>query len=78
MSFGAGNLPGREWMIKDAKGRKYSYDSIEEAREELADFGEGATLWTREFYRVMFITKSVLGSQQIDPAPVDAEQRSAS
>ncbi|WRZ95558.1 hypothetical protein OHB54_45095 [Streptomyces sp. NBC_01007] len=37
MAMGLAGLPGREWMIRDSKGRKYSYDSEEEeeALEEL-------------------------------------------
>jgi hypothetical protein len=68
MAMGLAGLPSREWMIKDAKGRKYSYDSEEEAFEELPEHGEGATVWTREVYRVMFVTKSIDGWKQI-PSP---------
>lgn len=64
MAMGA-SLPGREWMIKDAKGRKYSYDSEEEAFRELSDFGEGATVWTRDVYRVLFFTRSMEGWKQV-------------
>ncbi|MFJ7949760.1 hypothetical protein ACIQ6K_40230 [Streptomyces sp. NPDC096354] len=63
--MGLTGLPGREWMIQDAKGRKYSYDSEEEACEELPEHGEGATVWTREVYRVLFITRSVDGWQRV-------------
>lgn len=55
-------------MIKDAKGRKYSFDSEEEAFEELHEYGEGATVWTREVYRVLFATRSIDGWKQI-PSP---------
>ncbi|MFD7941521.1 hypothetical protein [Streptomyces sp. NPDC059744] len=48
MAMGLAGLPGRGWMIRDSKGRKYSYDSEEEAFEELPEHGEGATVWTRE------------------------------
>lgn len=65
MAMGLAGLPGREWMIKDAKGRKYNYDSEEEAFEELPEYGEGATVWTREVYRVMFVTKSTDGWKQL-------------
>ncbi|MFJ9346474.1 hypothetical protein [Streptomyces sp. NPDC101237] len=65
MAMGLAGLPGREWMVKDAKGRKYSFDSQEEAFDELHEFGEGATVWTREVYRVLFVTKSVDGWQQV-------------
>ncbi|HET6360211.1 hypothetical protein [Streptomyces sp.] len=57
-------------MIRNAKGRKFSYDSAAEAFEELHEYGEGATVWTREVYRGMFITRSVDGWQQISP-PTD-------
>ncbi|MFE5037844.1 hypothetical protein [Streptomyces sp. NPDC056683] len=55
VAMGAAGLTGREWVIKDAKGRKYSFDSKEEAFQELPDCGEGATVWTREVYRILFI-----------------------
>ncbi|MET7794802.1 hypothetical protein ABZV25_13640 [Micrococcus luteus] len=62
---GLAGVPGREWIIRDAKGRKYSYDSEEEAFESLPEHGEGATVWTRDVYRVLFITRSVGGWKQI-------------
>ncbi|MFG2119683.1 hypothetical protein [Streptomyces sp. NPDC048710] len=62
---GLAGLPGREWMIRDAKGRKHSYDSEAEAFEALPEHGEGATVWTRDVYRVLFITRSVEGWQQV-------------
>ncbi len=65
MAMGLAGLPGREWMIKDAKGRKYSYDSQEEAFGELHEYGEGATVWTREVHRVLFMTKSIDGWKQV-------------
>ncbi|WP_326775946.1 hypothetical protein [Streptomyces sp. NBC_01445] len=65
MAMGLAGLPGREWMIRDSKGRKYSYDSEEEALEELPEHGEGATVWTREVYRLLFVTRSVDGWQQV-------------
>ncbi|WP_405969097.1 hypothetical protein OG496_00800 [Streptomyces sp. NBC_00988] len=68
MAMGLAGLPSREWMIKDAKDRKYSYDSEEEAFEELPEYGAGATVWTREVYRVLFVTKSIDGWKQIPSA----------
>ncbi|MEZ0065882.1 hypothetical protein ABIA32_001891 [Streptacidiphilus sp. MAP12-20] len=68
MSMGLAGLPGGEWMIKDAKGRKYSYDSEHEALTELAEYGEGASIWTRDVYRFVFITRSLRGWQQIHPS----------
>ncbi|MGW0966553.1 hypothetical protein [Streptomyces sp. NPDC002516] len=68
--MGAAGMPGREFMIKDAKGRKYSFDSEQEAFEELPEYGEGATVWTREVYRVLFMTKSVDGWKHV-PSPRD-------
>ncbi|MFE2533605.1 hypothetical protein [Streptomyces sp. NPDC059371] len=63
--MGLAGVPGREWMIRDAKGRKFSYDSQEEAFEELHEYGEGAGVWTRDVYRVLFMTKSVDGWKQV-------------
>lgn len=68
MAMGLAGTPSREWMIRNAKGRKYQYDSAEEAFAELAEHGEGATVWTRDVYRVLFITRSVDGWKQVsDP-----------
>ncbi|MFF3559593.1 hypothetical protein ACFYXS_06090 [Streptomyces sp. NPDC002574] len=65
MAMGLAGLPDREWMITDAKGRKYNYDSEEEAFEELPEYGDGATVWTREVYRALFVTKSIDGWKQV-------------
>ncbi|GHI07718.1 hypothetical protein AQI88_25710 [Streptomyces cellostaticus] len=62
---GLAGVPGGEWMVRDAKGRKYSFDSEEEAFEALPEYGEGATVWTRDVYRVLFFTRSVDGWQQV-------------
>ncbi|MER5877621.1 hypothetical protein ABT119_17045 [Streptomyces sp. NPDC001910] len=70
MVMGLAGLPGKEWMIRDVKGRKHCYDSEREALEELSEYGEGATVWTREVYRMLFVTRSVDGWQQV-PAPRD-------
>ncbi len=61
MAMGVAGLPGREWMIKDARGRKYIFDSEEEAFGELSMYGEGATVWTRDVYRFLFFTRSIDG-----------------
>ncbi|WP_328672469.1 hypothetical protein [Streptomyces sp. NBC_00328] len=71
MAMGLAGLPGSEWMIKDAKGRKFSYDSQDEAFEELHEYGEGATVWTREVYRVLFMTKSIDGWKQVAAPQTD-------
>lgn len=65
MAIGATGLPGREWMVKDATGRKYSFDSEDDAFAELAKYGEGATVWTREVYRILFFTRSADGWHQV-------------
>ncbi|MFF5019811.1 hypothetical protein [Streptomyces sp. NPDC001165] len=62
---GLAGVPGREWMIRDAKGRKYSYDLEEEAIEALPEYGAGAAVWTRAVCRVLFFTRSVDGWQQV-------------
>ncbi|MFD9323896.1 hypothetical protein ACFWDQ_40775 [Streptomyces sp. NPDC060053] len=68
MAMGLAGLPGRERMIKDAMGRKFSFDSAEEAFEELHEYGEGATVWSREVHRALFVTKSIDGWKQVpDP-----------
>ncbi|MFF3114658.1 hypothetical protein ACFVSN_36420 [Kitasatospora sp. NPDC057904] len=68
--MGLESMPGVEWKIMDAKGRNYSYDSEEEALEELHEYGPGASVWRREVYRVtIFFTRSVNGWQQVHPVP---------
>jgi hypothetical protein len=64
--MGASGLPGREWMVRDANGRKYSFDSEDEAFAELAGYGAGATVWTREVYRIMLFTRSAEGWHQVE------------
>ncbi|MFG2949457.1 hypothetical protein [Streptomyces adustus] len=32
---------------------------------ELYEYGEGATVWTREVYRALFVTKSIEGWKQV-------------
>ncbi|WP_406210067.1 hypothetical protein OH807_39960 [Kitasatospora sp. NBC_01560] len=63
-------MPGVEWKIVDARGKSFSYDSEEEALEELHEYGPTASIWRREVYRVtLFVTKSVKGWQLVHPAP---------
>lgn len=57
----------REWIIRNAKGRKFVYESAEEAFEELHEYGEGAVVLTREVYRGLFRTKPVTDWQQVTP-----------
>ncbi|MBY8876302.1 hypothetical protein [Actinacidiphila acidipaludis] len=66
MAMNATSTTGTEWMIKDAKGRKYSFDSSEEAFAELEEYGEGATVWTRDVYRIFFFTRSAEGWRQVE------------
>ena len=56
----------REWIIRNAKGKKFVYDSAEEAFEELAEYGEGAAVFTRRVYRAMFRTKPIEEWQKLD------------
>jgi hypothetical protein len=53
-------------MVKDANGRKHSFDSEGDAFAELAEYGEGATVWTREVYRILFFTRSADGWRQVE------------
>lgn len=68
--MGLESMPSVEWKIVNRKGTSYAYDSEEEALEELADYGEGASVWMRKVYRVtLFVTKSLDGWQQVHPQP---------
>lgn len=66
MAMNAASNTGTEWMVKDAKGRTYSFDSETEAFAELGEYGEGATVWTRDVYRILFFTRSAEGWRQVD------------
>ncbi len=60
----------REWIIRNAKGRRFVYESAEEAFEELHECREGAIVLTREVYRGMFRAKPVTAWQEVAlPAP---------
>ncbi|MET9641449.1 hypothetical protein ABZY83_34420 [Streptomyces virginiae] len=62
----------REWIIRNAKGRKFVYESAEEAFEELHEYGEGAVVLTRLVYRGMFRTKPVTDWQEVPPSAGDS------
>ncbi|MER6202842.1 hypothetical protein ABT234_36410 [Streptomyces sp. NPDC001586] len=66
----------REWIIRNAKGRKFVYESAEEAFEELHEYGEGAVVLTREVYRGMFRTKPVTDWQEVAPPVSDSDTES--
>ncbi|MFD3436861.1 hypothetical protein ACFWU3_05065 [Streptomyces sp. NPDC058685] len=57
----------REWVIRNATGRKFVYESAEQAFEELHEYGEGVTVGTREVYRGMFRTKPGTDWQPVSP-----------
>ncbi|MFI8501226.1 hypothetical protein ACIGFK_22425 [Streptomyces sp. NPDC085524] len=63
----------REWIIRNAKGRKFVYESAEEAFEELHEYGEGAVVLTRQVYRGMFRTKPVTDWQEVAPPAADPD-----
>ncbi|MFJ6798087.1 hypothetical protein [Streptomyces sp. NPDC091268] len=56
---GIGVAADREWVIRNAKGKKFVYDSAAEAFEELHEYGDGAVVLTRLVYRGLFRTKPV-------------------
>ncbi|MGW5869095.1 hypothetical protein ACWFRJ_43995 [Streptomyces sp. NPDC055239] len=63
---GIGVAADREWIIKNAKGKKFAYDSADEAFEELEEYGEGAVVLTRLVYRGMFRTKPAEDWQPVE------------
>ncbi|MFD9592218.1 hypothetical protein ACFWA9_05590 [Kitasatospora sp. NPDC059973] len=55
-----------EWKIRTAKGREYVFDSEQEAREALPEYGDGSTVWKRKVYRgIADVTMSPEGWTQI-------------
>ncbi|MCX5206755.1 hypothetical protein OG897_35790 [Streptomyces sp. NBC_00237] len=65
----------REWVIQNAKGKQFSYDSAAEAVAELPEYGEGAVVLTRSVVRGLFVTKPYEDWQQVAPPDSrDAEQ----
>lgn len=63
---GVGVAADREWVIQNAKGKKFVYDSAAEAFEELHEYGEGAVVLTRLVYRGFFRTKPVEDWQPVE------------
>ncbi|MEU2788811.1 hypothetical protein [Streptomyces sp. NPDC007100] len=51
MGPGLAGMPMDEWKIRTAGGKEYVFDSEDEARAALPDYGEGGTLWKRRAYR---------------------------
>ncbi|MEU2448628.1 hypothetical protein ABZ605_00955 [Streptomyces sp. NPDC012765] len=68
---GIGVSDDREWVIQNAKGRKFVCDSAAEAFEELSEYGEGAVVLTRRVVRGLFVTKVVEDWKQVTPPPAD-------
>lgn len=65
---GVGLSSDREWVVQNAKGKKFVYESAAEAFEELDEYGAGAAVLTRRVYRTMFRTKP-LEDWQVVEAP---------
>ncbi|WP_159393939.1 hypothetical protein [Streptomyces sp. NRRL F-5755] len=56
-----------EWKIRTAAGKEYVFDTEEEARAALPEYGEGSTLWKRKVYRgIASTTMSPKGWIQVD------------
>ncbi|MEU7075988.1 hypothetical protein AB0B30_38325 [Streptomyces narbonensis] len=64
---GIGVSGDREWVIQNAKGKKFVCQSAVEAFAELSEFGEGAVVLTRRVVKGMFITKPVEDWRQVQP-----------
>ncbi|MFJ1864956.1 hypothetical protein ACIOD1_10015 [Streptomyces sp. NPDC088097] len=64
---GIGAAADWEWVIRNARGKKFVYDSEAEAFEELHEYGEGAEVLTRLVYRGMFRTKPVHDWEPVAP-----------
>ncbi|MFD7032348.1 hypothetical protein ACFWAR_30400 [Streptomyces sp. NPDC059917] len=63
----------REWIIRNAKGRKFVHEPAAEAFGELHEYGEGAVVLTRQVYRGMFRTKPVTDWQEVPPPTADPD-----
>lgn len=64
---GIGVSGDREWVIQNAKGKKFVCESAAEAFAELPGYGEGAVVLTRRVVRGMFMTKAVEDWKQLAP-----------
>ncbi|MFJ4919974.1 hypothetical protein [Streptomyces sp. NPDC088725] len=63
---GLTQIPTREVKIRTGEGKEHIFDSEREARASLPEYGAGATIWTREVYRVFgLFTRSPDGWKQI-------------
>ncbi|MEV7770691.1 hypothetical protein [Kitasatospora sp. NPDC086791] len=68
MTIGPGlaGMPMDEWKIRTAKGKEYAFDTEQEAREALPEYGAGSALWKRKAYRgIAGITMSPGGWIQV-------------
>lgn len=63
---GVGVAGAREWVIQNAKGKKFVYESAAEAFGELAEYGPGAAVLTRRVYRGLFRTKPIEDWQVVE------------
>ncbi|MEU6991135.1 hypothetical protein ABZ953_10825 [Streptomyces sp. NPDC046465] len=69
MSIGPGlaGMPAEEWKIRTGEGKEYAFDTEEEARDALPEYGEGSTLWKRKVYRgIANLTMSPDGWTQVN------------
>ncbi|MEU9864212.1 hypothetical protein AB0D99_25390 [Streptomyces sp. NPDC047971] len=64
---GVGVSGDREWVIQNAKGKKFACESSADAFAELPEYGEGAVVLTRRVVRGMFMTKVVEDWKQVAP-----------
>lgn len=63
---GIGLAADREWIVQNAQGRRFVYDSEAEAFEELDEYGDGAVVLTRLVYRGLFRTKPLEDWQRVE------------
>ncbi|WP_405488891.1 hypothetical protein [Streptomyces sp. NBC_00096] len=63
---GVGVTAVREWVIRNARGKKFVYESAAEAFGELDEYGPGAEVLTRRVYRAMFRTKPIEDWQVVE------------
>ncbi|MDY0811081.1 hypothetical protein [Kitasatospora purpeofusca] len=64
--MGLEDMPMDDWKIRSAAGKEYAFDSEEEARQALPEYGDGATLWKRRAYRgILHLTMSPGGWKEV-------------
>lgn len=59
-------MPTDERKIRTAEGMEYAFDTEEQTRDALPEYGDGATMWKRKAHRsAVFTSHSAAGWKQV-------------